>query len=224
MHQLLIAMHQWLLIHRDDLGELGPGLTVNDDVLATGYDSEIFPFLNCFPRTANACKRAAILMFGLAKRRPIQFRSQENKQQLNNAEHRLLRLINAKAAFEIAEAYARQTEHGGRKTNVWKFKNQPKFPSIHSYVDFMSGLASICELSFDADCDVTVEFMITRLSIILELCFYRTNDGIAGKTDAAFWKVILTEPGFCEYGYLNLDRNADDVIGLPADYRRELSR
>lgn len=213
LQSLTQAYHVWIDKHRWIFGNLGERLALDPALLGDAYQN-LHIYLSIFGASANGCKKAASLMSALCRHSPIV--AQDCARKLTEGEERCLVLINVKAAYEIGEVIARVAHHTCKGTDrKWHFENRAKFPSIHSYVDFIVNLAKLgCEL--DKMSEDAADQAITSIALTLELCFYHTNPGVAGRSDKVFWEEeICSEPGKLEYGMLNLDRNADDHVHVP---------
>lgn len=216
LQSLTEAYNAWIDKHRYIFISIGDRLALDIDALSDAYQN-LHIYLSIFGSSANGCKKAASLMAALCRHNPIVVRDCARK--LTAGEERCLLLINVKAAYEIGEVIARIARHTcADRSPEWNFERQAKFPSIHSYVDFMVNFVKLgCEL--DKMSEDAADHAITSIALILELGFYHTNPSVAGKSDRNFWEVeISQEPGKLEYGMLNLERNADDHVKVPGGY------
>ena len=209
------AYHVWIDQHRWIFKDFGQLMALETTILADAYQ-DFHIYLRIFGSTANGCKKAAAFIAAMCKKNPIVMRSVSK---LSARNERCLALANIKAAYEIGESIAKEANHADASSgNTWNFTNHAKFPSIHSYIDFMVNLAKLGD-ELDKMPEEAVDQAITSIALIVELCFYHTNPDVAGRSDQYFWeKEILVESGKMEYGMLDFERNADDHVKVPGGY------
>lgn len=216
INQLHLMFAAWVESHRFLFDHVAPGrgtrLTVHMEHVAETY-GVVNTALSMLGTEANACKKAAAVVVAACKHRPLQFFEESAGQGLTKIEGQWLSLINAEAAYEVACAYAMAARHKVNKVGKakpagadWGFTSRPLFPSVHTYVDFVAGMTQL------PDAELTVEaqaILVTRVALLIEMCFYRTNETIRGLTDVDFWSKI-SQSGDPEGHFLCLDvkRNA----------------
>lgn len=204
--QTLRLVVRWLQGNRHRFGGVGPRLGIRQQNLEEMYESVHF-YLSLFGDTANSCKRAATFIVAFCTSVPIVVADDGG---LSDEEARLLLLANAEAAYEIGEVIARYARHlTPTNQESWRFQERAKFPSNHSYTEFISNLTRFRTVGWPNITPAQMEVTICQLAIIMELAFYRTNPDIAGIADPDLWEVAFNRDGLRPFRELHFRRNAD---------------
>jgi len=175
-------------------------LGVDQVALIDMYES-MHVMLSMFGDSANCCKKSATLMIAFCIYAPIAVKGLEIPEGFKEK----LQMLNAEAAYEIAEVIARNANHDTpTEMEGWSFKEKALFPSHHSYFDFIRNLVRFRTAKWINLTPEQMEVAIHQAALLLELLFYRTNPEIAGIADASMCEGL--HPG---YDILKKQRNAE---------------
>lgn len=219
-YQVLVERYDiWAKSKNGTFGPWGPYLRFDPERIADAVEANS-DYLSWVGGEANAFKRAASLMLALERSEIVTLEpNDEGKPWPQDNALRVLEVANASAALDISVAIAQ--EIAGGSSSKWRLEHPPHMPSLHVFAEFARTILINFRLSQCGKCPPcgeSVALLITALGLILEMCFYQTNEGIAGREDGAFMDWLIGDgsdlKGCCELLFMNMGKYADDPGGL----------